>query len=112
MQTLPISACVHIHIYRELPNDKPVVGVCIKLRTGQVDSFVSDGGGRGYLFVHPSSSPTVAAVHVVLMSDLVVLLTERDQKYHLAALQDLKVRTVPLIYRDLCAWSIVLGILY
>ena len=33
-----------------------------------------------------------AAVHVVLVTDLLVFLTERDQKYHLAALQDLKVR--------------------
>ena len=33
-----------------------------------------------------------AAVHVVLLTDLLVLLTERDQKYHLATLQDLKVK--------------------
>ena len=33
----------------------------------------------------------VSAVHVVLVTDLLVLLTERDQKYHLATLQDLKV---------------------
>ena len=32
------------------------------------------------------------AVHVVLVTDILVLLTERDQKYHLATLQDLKVR--------------------
>ena len=34
----------------------------------------------------------VSAVHVVLVTDLLVLLTERDQKFHLATLQDLKVR--------------------
>ena len=36
------------------------------------------------LFIH-------AAVHIVLVTDLVVLLTERDQKYNLPALLDLKV---------------------
>jgi len=34
--------------------------------------------------------PISAAVHVVLVTDFLVVLTERDQKYHLAALQDLK----------------------
>lgn len=32
-----------------------------------------------------------AAVHIVLVTDLVVLLTERDQKYNLPAILDLKV---------------------
>ena len=36
--------------------------------------------------------PHSVAVHVVLVTDFLVLLTERDQKYHLAALQDLKVQ--------------------
>ena len=31
-------------------------------------------------------------MHVVLVTDFLVLLTERDQKYNLAALQDLKVQ--------------------
>ena len=35
-----------------------------------------------------------SAIHIVLVTDLVVLLTERDQKYQIAALQDLKVRYV------------------
>jgi len=35
--------------------------------------------------------PISAAVHVVLVTDFLLVLTERDQKYHLAALQDLKV---------------------
>ena len=34
------------------------------------------------------------AVHIVLVTDLVVLLTERDQKYNLPAILDLKVSTV------------------
>ena len=36
------------------------------------------------MFIH-------SAVHIVLVTDLVVLLTERDQKYNLPALLDLKV---------------------
>jgi hypothetical protein len=35
-----------------------------------------------------------AGVHIVLVTDFVVLLTERDQKFHLATLQDLKVGCV------------------
>ena len=35
----------------------------------------------------------VAAVHLVLVTDILVLLTDRDQKYNIAQLQDLKVRT-------------------
>lgn len=34
----------------------------------------------------------ILGVHLVLVTDLIVLLTERDQKYHLASLQDWNVR--------------------
>ena len=33
-------------------------------------------------------------MHIVLVTDILVMLTERDQKYNIAQLQDLKVRTV------------------
>ena len=39
------------------------------------------------------------AVQVVLVTDLLILLTERDQKFHLASLQDLKVRCTDSCYR-------------
>ena len=37
-------------------------------------------------------TPSPPAVHVVLVTDMVVLLTERDQRYHLVPLLDHKVR--------------------
>ena len=36
---------------------------------------------------------THTAVHVILVTDMVVLLTERDQRYHLASLLDHKVES-------------------
>ena len=36
---------------------------------------------------------THTAVHVILVTDMVVLLTERDQRYHLASLLDHKVKS-------------------
>ena len=36
---------------------------------------------------------SVSAVYVVLVTDILVLLTERDQKYRLATLQEYRVRS-------------------
>lgn len=38
-----------------------------------------------------SNSLFISAVQIILMTDLLALVIERDQKYNLATLQDLKV---------------------
>ena len=40
-----------------------------------------------------SVCPSISAVYVVLVTDILVLLTERDQKYRLATLQEYRVST-------------------
>ena len=50
--------------------------------------------------------PTSVAVHFVLVTDFLLVLTERDQKYHLAALQDLKVLCRMCGVSSLCSMTI------
>ena len=46
-------------------------------------------------------SASVSAVYVVLVTDILVLLTERDQKYRLATLQEYRVRSTDTVTKTL-----------